>query len=232
MGGTHGHFLRYTLDKFCTTTPEIKQLPFNSLGNSHLNIQYSGQFLFEEPNKEEPGELEFEHKNMIYIDLDQDVLYYERVNLHRAGDVGTDLFSESAIEKTLRDRGNTFPDYCKNKNISLKDGFMYGFKNILAQGSVVRNKKFISKLLSKNYNMYLYKIKNFFNVQNYKESILKIGNYFNLEFDLTGIEELYAEFYKRNTILRSHSKVEEYLNGNKSVKLDILQQAYVDAFTN
>ena len=53
-----------------------------------------------------------------------------------------------------------------------------------------------------------------------------------MPFNLDGIDELYNEFYKRNTILQSHSKVNEYINGNKDLQLDILQQAYVDALEN
>ena len=32
--------------------------------------------------------------------------------------------------------------------------------------------------------------------------------------------------------IRENYKVKDYLNGNKSIALDILQQAYVDAQTN
>ena len=69
-------------------------------------------------------------------------------------------------------------------------------------------------------------------VKDFKKSIIEIGKHFNIEFDLTGIDELYQEFYKRNQILKTHYKVKDYLNGNKSIALDILQQAYVDAQTN
>ena len=39
----------------------------------------------------------------------------------------------------------------------------------------------------------------------------------------------YNEFYSKNKILQSHNNVYEYINRNKTLKLDILQQAYVDA---
>jgi hypothetical protein len=230
MGGTHGQFLRYTLDKFCTATPAIHEIPFNALGNSHAEIKYSGQFQFEEGVYDD--QMDFENKNIIYMDIGQEALYYERANINRSGDADTDLYSETAIAQFLKTNGNDFPDYCKSKNITLKDGYMYGFKNMATQGSIIRNKKRIATLVSKNYNIFLYKIKNFFTVKDFKKSIIEIGKHFNIEFDLTGIDELYQEFYERNQILKTHYKVKDYLNGNKSIALDILQQAYVDAQTN
>ena len=34
QGGTYGNFLRYFLDKFCSLTPAIDDLPFNEIGTS------------------------------------------------------------------------------------------------------------------------------------------------------------------------------------------------------
>jgi len=226
ISGGHGHFLHYSLDKFFTDSPTINELPFNNLGNSHNNIKYSKQFVF---NHGYDDQLDFSNENVIYIDIDGELLYFERIAIHRAGDAGTDLFSESAIAKFLRKNGSTFPDYCENKNISLKEGYMYGFKNLDQQGSMVRNKKRLKKILSQGNNVFRYSIRNFFSLEAFKKSFEKVSKHFNLKFDLTGIDELYYEFYKRNTILQSQENVQKYINGDKTVRLDVLQQAYVDA---
>ena len=230
IGGGHGHFLHYSLDKFCIDTPKIDTLPFNDLGNSHNNIKYSDQFVFDDGIHD--AELNFKKQNIIFIDIEGEPLYFERANIHRAGDAATDLFSETAIAKFLRANGSTFPDYCESKNISLREGYMHGFKNLEQQGSMVRNKKRLEKILSQDNNVFRYSIRNFFSLDKFKQGFGQISNHFAMPFNLDGIDELYNEFYKRNTILQSHSKVNEYINGNKDLQLDILQQAYVDALEN
>ena len=227
--GGHGHFLTYALDRFCTQTPTIDKLPFNNLGNSHNKIEYSGQFIFYEGH---PNELNLSNKNIIFIDIAGQPLYFERANIHRAGDANTDLFSETEIAKFLRKNGSSWPDYCDNKKISLREGYMYGFKNLEQQGSMVWNKQRIEKISSGNNNLFLYNIGNFLNVKSFKESFANVSEHFDIEFDLTGIDNLYKEFYDRNTILQSHENVQKYLSGDKTMQLDILQQAYVDAQKN
>ena len=46
IGGGHGHFLQWVLDKFCTETAPIDTIPFDSIGASHLDWWDSGKFRF------------------------------------------------------------------------------------------------------------------------------------------------------------------------------------------
>ena len=48
------------------------------------------------------AELNFKKQNIIFIDIEGEPLYFERANIHRAGDAATDLFSETAIAKIFR----------------------------------------------------------------------------------------------------------------------------------
>ena len=222
--GSHGHFLRYTLDKFCSDTPVIHKLPFNHLGNSHVDIDYSGQFIFDEGD-----DLNIENENIIFINVLDEILYFERVWLHRAGDSNADLYSEQGIIDCLTHWGSTFPAFCKSKGISIQEGYTYGFMNMDQQGSVVRNKERFKKICSKNNIVYNYNINNFFTVDAFESSIANIGKFFNMSFDTTGIAELHKEFCERNEILKTQRNVDEYLSGNKDVNLDIIQKAYIDA---
>ena len=40
ISGGHGHFLQWVLDKFCTATPPVTTVPFNSLGASHEYFEF------------------------------------------------------------------------------------------------------------------------------------------------------------------------------------------------
>jgi hypothetical protein len=227
--GAHGRFLLYALDRFCTQTPKIDQLPFNQVGNSHaVEIDYSDQFVFYHGY---PWECDFKNQPIIFMDISGETLYYERASINRS-DGKTDLFSETAIANFLREHGNKWPDDLARENISIREGYMYGFKNLEQQGSMVLNKQRIEKLSSGGNNLFLYNVSNFFNIESFKKSFEKIGQHFGIEFELTGIDDLYKEFYARNTILQSHGNVQKYLSGDKTVQLDILQQAYVDAQKN
>ena len=75
-------------------------------------------------------------------------------------------------------------------------------------------------------------LENFFQESTYVDSIKDIGHFFDIQFDLTGIETLWQQFASKNKILQTHGDVQKYLDGNKDVKLDIIQQAYVDALEN
>ena len=224
--GVHGRFLHYSLDRFCTQTPKIDQLPFNKVGNSHkVEIDYTDQFVFYHGY---PWELDFKNQPIILMDIAGESLYYERASIHRS-DGQTDLFSETEIADFLRAHGNKWPDQLASENISIREGYMHGFKDLEQQGSMVLNKQRIEKLSSGGNNLFLYNVRNFYNVESFKTSFEKIGQHFGIEFDLTGADDLYKEFSARNTILQSHGNVQKYLSGDKTVRLDILQQAYVDA---
>ena len=87
LGGTHGNFLKYIIDRFSQLTPSINESPFTKLGTSHVQIKYSGKVNSYHPrsgwqNVDEPH---------IIIKFDKDdVLYITRMIYARAGDINTD----------------------------------------------------------------------------------------------------------------------------------------------
>ena len=87
VGGTHGNFLKFLIDKYSKKTPPIEALPFTDIGTSHAQINYSGLVNSYHPrsgwqNKDEPH---------VVIEFDQqDILYITRLIYKRAGDIKTD----------------------------------------------------------------------------------------------------------------------------------------------
>ena len=62
-----------------------------------------------------------------------------------------------------------------------------------------------------------------------KSALLEVAQKFNFTLDFSGFDEIYKAWYTQNTILQTQDAVKKYQNGDASIELDILQQAYVDA---
>ena len=149
--------------------------------------------------------------------------------MYRAGDATTDLFDEKSIENFLNSQGSTFPQHCKDNNISIKDGYTYAFQDVSKCGARERDNERKNYVGLQNNNVYYWPIKNFLNLQDFKKALLEVSKKFNFKLDLSGFDEMYNTWCNQNTILQTNSAVEQHLNGDTSIKLDILQQAYVDA---
>ena len=107
QGGSHGHFLKYILDRYSSLTPNITQLPFEQDGTSHKELQYSGKFEiyhpipFDKPIWKDP---DLPHV-LITIDK-EDVVFIERwVNIRANGfnlDMHNLLFTEIKKLKNVK----------------------------------------------------------------------------------------------------------------------------------
>ena len=229
MSGGHGMFLKYVLDKCCITTKDIIESPFDDMGRSHNTYTSSGNFIFIDALEYFNEVKILKNQNIIVITIDEEVLYFERICIHRSGDANTNLFNENDIEVFLRKNKSTFPDYCKNKNISIQEGYKIAFKFLDQHGSVKRDNERKSFNALKQNSVIFFPLKNFFNSELFCSAITNIANKFNISLNMDLCKKWYNEFYSKNKILQSHNNVYEYINGNKTLKLDILQQAYVDA---
>ena len=235
ISGGHGHFLQWVLDKFCTETPPIDIVPYNMVGASHRKYTQSGKFVFID-DFIEPTDKTFldsnTNKNVILIKIDDEILYWERCCMYRYVDVNEnspDLFNEASISDFLTSRESTFPQHCKDNNISIKDGYRYAFQDIANCGARQKDNERMNYPALKDHNVYYWPIKNFLNLQDFKKALLEVGKKFEFNLDLSTFDEIYNTWCDQNTILQTSDAVKQYLNGNTSVKLDVLQQAYVDA---
>ena len=88
--GCHGHYLTYLIDRLSNRTPKIEQLPFNNIVNSHNSVNYSGFVKFIDSSEYEKFK-SLKDTNIIKILYSNDILYYERVAMARAGDANRDI---------------------------------------------------------------------------------------------------------------------------------------------
>ena len=232
VSGGHGHFLCYLLDRFCIDTPNIDTLPFNKLGASHLDYKKSGKFIFiDDPETKHFLETHID-KNAIMITIEDQIVYWERSCLYRAGNARTDLFDENSIINFLNQNGSSFPKVCKEKNISIKTGYQLAFQNLNECGAKKHDNERKNFAGVQHNNIYFFPLSNFLLKQILQQQIIEASKFFKFGINLDGFNEVYDTWYQHNHILRTQKHIEQYQKGNTSVKLDIIQQAYIDAIKN
>lgn len=228
VSGGHGHFIQWLLDKVCTSTPDIDTVPYSELGASHNIYKQSGKFVFVDDPETKAFLETSQDKNAIMITIDDEILYWERSCIYRAGQAGTNLFDEKSIEDFLTKNGSPFPEFCKTKNITIKDGYRYAFQDLENSGARLKDNERKNYPGVKNNNVYFLSLSSFLNKEKLKTSLVEIANFFKFQITLQDLDEIYKVWYSKNTILQTNDVVKQY-NNNKTVKLDVLQQAYVDA---
>ena len=146
--GCHGHYLKYLIDRLSRKTPELKELPFNQLGNSHLKINYSNFVRYvDDVDDHENYSYTLSNKNIIKLIFPNDILYYERAAMNRAEDADRDINvinnDISFLKKYNLQFYNKIRELYSIKNDSipkwmLRDAFKLGFLDWQNQGSVKR----------------------------------------------------------------------------------------------
>ena len=243
--GCHGHYLTYLIDRLSIDTPSITELPFNNLGNSHLDLEYSGYARFLDVFQYQDKNLK--ESNIIKIIYPNDILYYERVAMSRAGDANGDLHNLHLDISFMEKYNKVFYEKIKKLyNVSsnripkfiLRDAYKLGFLDWANQGGVISSKKdirWINNNLKDNNNLYFFEVNKFFSLESIRKELKIIDKLFSLNLNLEELEYVHTEFIKRNKILNTQQRTEQVLNAisnNRSIKipeLDILQQAYVYA---
>ena len=244
--GCHGHYLVYLIDRLSKTTPAIKQLPFNNLGNSHNKIDYSGFANFVDAEVHEENK-NLKDTNIVKILWSNDVLYYERVAMNRASDANRDIHNLHRDISFLKSYNKGFYDKIRNlysiENDSvpkwlLRDAFKMGFLDWNNQGSVLGLKqdiRWIEDNMEKHNRVHYTQVDVFFTVEKLKRELQELDRAFDLDLKFDELESIHKEFLSRNKILQSHGNTEIVLDAVKKNKdisvpaLDIIQQAYVYA---
>lgn len=244
--GCHGHYLTYLIDRLSRKTPIINELPFNSMGNSHKKINYSGFAKFIDGGVFNlHGNLK--NKKIIKIIYDQEILYYERVAMNRAGDADRDIHNLHNDISFLKDYNKEFYNkiyklYSLDNDAVpkwlMRDAYKLGFLDWNNQGSVKSSKqeiKWARDNLQNQNNVHFLNVGIFFTTENLKKELKKINDVFQLELDFTDVDKIHNEFMKLNKILQTHNYTDIVLNAvynNENINvppLDIVQQAYVYA---
>ena len=245
-GGCHGKYLVYLIDRLSKKTPKINCLPFNSLGNSHKKINYSGYVKFVDARKHVDYK-NLKNKKIIKIIVSDDILYFERVSINRGGDRNIDLENMHKDISFLKDYNRSFYEkihtlYGITGDVvpkwMLRDVFKLGFLNFNEQGNVVAMKEsinWINENLNKSNEIHFLNVNIFFNVSTLKSALEKLNMIFKLDLEFDELEMVHNEFLKLNKILQTKKHTDIVLEAVQQVKnidvpsLDIVQQAFIYA---
>ena len=244
--GCHGHYLTYLINRLSRRTPDIHQLPFNKLGNSHNVIEYSGFAEYVDAQEHEKNK-SLKNTNIIKILYSNNVLYYERVAMARAGDANRDIHNAHKDISFLESYNKAFYNKIHalysitSNNVPkwlLRDAYKLGFLDWQNQGSVVTSKRdigWIEENLASDNNIHYAQVDVFFSTDQLKKELQKLDNTFGLDLSFNQLEDIHEQFLSRNTILQTHRNTDLVLDAVKDHKdipiplLDIIQQAYVYA---
>lgn len=248
--GCHGHYLTYLIDRFSKQSPEIKKLPFNELGNSHAEVEYSGFAKFihvTEKYKQNLIKQNLIKQNIIKIIYPNDILYFERVAMNRAGDANYDLNKLHQDMSFMKDYNLEFYNnirrlYSTENNSmpkwALRDAYKLGFLDWDRQGSVVNSKNdiaWVNENVAPKNNVHFIHVNVFFNEESIRRCLTQLDELFGLDLDLENLSEVHKVFMQKNKILQSNKNTDMVLGAiSKSENidipsLDILQEAYIYA---
>lgn len=244
--GCHGHYLAYLIDRLSNSTPTINELPFNELGNSHNNIDYSGftefiDVLAHEKNKS------LKNTKIIKILYSNNILYYERVAMARAADTNRDINNIHKDISFLKSYNNEFYnkihalysiDSDSVPKWLLRDAYKLGFHDWQNQGSVVTSKqdiKWMEENLARDNSVHYTQVDVFLATEKLKRELQELDDAFGLDLSFDNFEYIHEQFLSRNNIFQTHGNtglVLDAVRENRDIPippLDIIQQAYVYA---
>lgn len=235
QGGTHGHFLRFVLDKFSGHTPPILDLPFTPNGTSHKEINYSGYFKITHPHLWGWGDPNDPH---IVITVEEsDILMLQRLCYSRPGDRKIDIEKDIIyLPDDLSDRDSIGKLYGVNANdgipkFILRDHNKLGFSDIQQHGYITADKLLRQKALN---SVYYFPVRAFWDGKMFIEHLDTLGSKFKLDLNL-GLEivDLHEKFINLLPELKTKNRaayvIDAIENGRniKTDELDLIEQAFV-----
>ena len=242
FGGTHGHFLEYSINALDDTVKNID--PFTKFGTSHAYykkiLAKCNHFSFYNTS------IDYKNNHVISIRATpEDCLLVNLLSFARAGDYGFDLYN---LEKELsaKVKGTSFfsglresllhygIDILKNQPVSrgiLRESLKYNFadsnNNSLMQ--VIQNQHYTA--VSKNVWL-----RDFYNVSQYIAMIESIVKDFELLYnvDRTWYANLWQRFIDKNSTIGDEQNVINILHSvidkvDCVVHLNLIQEAWLNA---
>jgi hypothetical protein len=256
LGGTHGAFLKYFIDKYSKHTPDIKGNPFLKNGTSHdLSVKYSNKierYAFEDTLGNWIDDFNFNQNSVIILLDNKSLLTFCRLQFLRDSD--HELASTQVIKINESDFSvnQTFKYFFKNDfksiyNINLDDEncpkillrdylkimFLDEHKNYW----LLTTKKVIKNLNEKTTTINLSEI---YNTEKFLNKMKQISDKLNLDLDLgkkakaTHLEFLSVLFIDSKTLDRAN-KIIENIKENNDINidcgnLDIVEEGYIFAW--
>jgi len=258
LGGSHGAFLKYFVDRFSKLTPLISESPFLSNGTSHsLSINYSKQvnrytFIDTHGNVKNNYKLppEFQNHPVICIIVDDDsLLNFTRLNYFREDDhefTGTQIYDFNNSIKFSNKFILLFKDKIQNiyniditktnilPKLIVRDFFKFMFLNF-GHNSYYKATKEIKKNLNEKILPLL--LSDIWNTEKFLKRITEIDKILNLQLDLgEEAKSLHIEFLNNIPLYKTFNRVNDIINAIKTESnldccdLDLVEQGFLCAW--
>lgn len=258
IGGSHGAFLKYFIDRFSKLTPSISESPFLPNGTSHsLSVNYSGyvnryDILDKYGNVKNNYKLPLEFQNYpaIYIIVDDEsLLNFTRINYFREDDhefTGTQIYDFKNYIKFSNNFFLLYKDKIKNMyNIDMtksdilpklvvRDFFKFMFLNFSHNFHHLATKEIKKNLNEKTLPLLLSDI---WNTEKFMKRMAEIDKILNLQLDLgEQAKSLHIEFLNRITLYKTFNRVNNIINAVKTetnldcCDLDLVEQGFLCAW--
>jgi len=238
QGGTHGHFLRYFLDKFSTLTPNIISNPVTKLGTYHSEVKYSNKFEIYHPNQK-TKDLTLPH--CVITVSHEDVLLLQRTVYIRPQDMDLTLndthvnfknvpknFDDRSIEKLY---GIKINENTKVPRFILRDFVKLGFSDIKKHGYIVENQRIMKQAFK---NVFWLPVASFWDSKKFFYQMSKLNEKFNLHLQLGHeAQEVHNNFIENIPQLKTFHRCTEIITAIKNNEslpindLDLVEEAYI-----
>lgn len=258
LGGSHGAFLKYFIDKFSKLTPHISESPFLSNGTSHnLLVNYSGyvnRYGFIDKygnvinNYKLPPEFQNHAAICILVD-DESLLNFTRLNYSREDDhefTGTQIYDFKDNIKCSKKFFLLYKDKIQNMyNIDMtennilpksivRDFFKFMFIDFNHNSHHLATKEIKKNLNEKTLPLLLSDI---WNTEKFMKRIAEIDKILNLQLDLgEQAKSLHIEFLNRISLYKTFNRVNDVINAIKTetnldcCDLDFVEQGFLCAW--
>jgi hypothetical protein len=258
LGGSHGAFLKYFVDRFSKLTPPITESPFLFNGTSHnLSVNYSGcvnRHAFTDKygnvinNYKLPPEFQNHPAICIIVD-DESLVNFTRLGYFREDDhefTGTQIYD---FKNTVKFSNKFFLLY-KDKiqsmyNIDMtksnvlpklivRDFFKFLFINFNHNSHHLATKEIKKNLNKKTLPLLLSDI---WNTEKFMKSMAEIDRILNLQLDLgEQAKSLHIEFLNRIPLYKTFNRVDGIINAIQTetnldcCDLDFVEQGFLHAW--
>lgn len=241
QGGTHGHFLRYVLDRFCRHTPIINDSPFTDIGTSHASgIKYSNKFSIYHPT--EVGVKELNEDHCVITVSKEDILQLQRTVYTRPGDINLNINSEyikligfhknfTDVDSIQKLYGLKIDENTEMPKFILRDFVKLGFSDLNNHGYIKKNTE-LKKYKFKN--VYYFPVNSFWDNELFLNHLSKLDKKFNLDLSINDdVIEIHKKFIEKIPQLKTQNRCRDIITAiieEKSIlieNIDVVEEAYI-----
>ena len=241
QGGTHGHFLRYFLDRFSIHTPIIDKSPFTANGTSHKSsIKYSDRFSLYHPTQ--MGFKDANESHCVITVSNEDILQLQRTVYIRPGDIKLDTnkdyikftgfpkeFNETiSIQKLY---GLKIDENTEVPKFILRDFVKLGFSDSNNHGYIKNNRELLKHKFNK---VYYFPVNSFWDKELFFNHLSNLDKQFNLGLSIdSSAIKIHNEFIEKIPQLKTRNRCRDIISAIKEEKsmlienIDIVEEAYI-----